>query len=361
MYLIDDYSAPFAGTEGQLLALIEGLIRTGLRPEITLFRESDYINKNGFPCKVRVFKIKRLLSLHALKQIIKFALYLRRNNYKLVHIFFNDASIIAPVILKLFKCKVIISRRDMGYWYTPLNRMILKLNRFFIDAVIVNSEAVKRVTHKNERIPLSKIHVIYNGYNPDRLSSAPSIQNKIIFNRDGKSKVVGMVGNIRPIKRYDDLIRAFALVQKEFPASELIIVGSGDTDKLETLVNELNLTDDVFFLGRQSDIPSIVKKFDVAVLCSESEGFSNSIIEYMRCLVPVVCNDVGGNSEIVEHNVTGYLVEPFNIEELADKICMMLRHPEEARRMAKKADAFVSELCDYDKMINTHLAVYESI
>jgi len=360
-YLIDDYRTPYAGTEGQLLTLIRELDKSEFSPEITLFRESDYINKHGFPCTVNVLNITRLLSFHTIKEIILFALSLRKNDCRLVHIFFNDASIIAPAFLKLSGCKVIISRRDMGYWYTPLTTFILRINRFFIDAVITNSEAVKLVTHENERVPISKIHVIYNGYNSNKFTSPDSGVDKTIINTNPKSQVIGLVANIRPIKRIDDLICAFSRVNKDIPDTELVIVGSGDTKQLEDLAHDLNLRDKIHFLGGQSNVTSIIKKFDVAVLCSESEGFSNSIIEYMQCLIPVVCNDVGGNSEIVKNNETGYLVHAGDIEELAEKISMVLRNPAHAKKMAGKAYDFVLELCDKNKMIEKYAAIYNAI
>lgn len=361
MYLIDDYRTPYAGTEGQLLTLITELDRSKYDPEITLFRESEYIKEHGFPCKVNVLNITRLKSFHALRKMIAFSRSLARNNCRLVHIYFNDPSLIAPVILKLSGCNVIISRRDMGYWYTPLSVFILRLNRFFVDAVITNSEAVKKITHENERIPLSKIQVIYNGNSANVSTSSTPGNDESTFDIGASSRLIGLVANIRPIKKIDDLIRAFSLVSREFTDAELVIVGSGDSKELEELAGDFKLSEKVHFLGGQSNARLFIKKFDVAVSCSESEGFSNSIIEYMQCMVPVVCNDVGGNGEIVINNETGFLVPKDNIEELADKICQVLREPDQAKNMAIKASDYVSELCDKNKMVDKHSKVYDAM
>ena len=118
----------------------------------------------------------------------------------MVHIFFNDASIIAPLFLKLHGLKVIISRRDMGYWYTASRLAILKLNGMLIDHVVVNSIAVKDKTNKCEGVKKNKISVIYNGYdNVDLFSN----ENEIDFLQYGIKEtdlVLGLVANIRPLK-----------------------------------------------------------------------------------------------------------------------------------------------------------------
>jgi L-malate glycosyltransferase len=357
MYLIDTYRHPYAGTETQLLKLITGLDESKFSCSITIFRESQYIKENGFPCEVKILNITHLTNFFTFRKIISFAFFLRKNNYKIVHIYFNDASIIAPIIIKLFGCKVIVSRRDMGFWYNKRNLLLLRINRFFVDSIIANSEAVKRNTHIMERYPLSKIHVIYNGYDINQINTDNSSQ--VVNIKKGDSKIIGIVANIRPIKRIDDLVRALSLVKNKHKTVRLVIVGSGDTLFLNNLTEELGLSDSVDFLGAQTQVLSIIKQFDIAVLCSESEGFSNSIAEYMQCMVPVVCTDTGGNNEIVVDNCTGYLVEVGNIIQLAAKITALLDEPKLGKKMAQNALKKMSAICDMDKMILKQSRIYQ--
>ncbi len=307
MYLMDAYRDPYAGTEQQLFNLIDGLDRSRFTPALALFRPSAHIDQYGFPCPVEVLNIHRMFSPRTIIKMTRFALALKRNNYRLVHIFFNDASILAPAFLKLFGIRVVISRRDMGFWYTPGKLAILRVNRIFIDRVIANCQAVKQVTHEKEGIPLEKIQVIYNGHAPPPDPVDHNARENPPWLNDGKA-VVGIVANIRPVKRIGDLIHAFGLLRRYRSDVKLVIVGSGDTRPLQELARELNLADHVYFTGAQTDIPPIIRQFDVGVLCSESEGLSNAIIEYMQCRVPVVCTDTGGNSELVLDGETGYRV-----------------------------------------------------
>ena len=79
-------------------------------------------------------------------------------------------------------------------------------------------------------------------------------------------------------------------------------------EELRALAGKLGVGGRVIFTGGVERPSRYIRRFDVAVLCSESEGFSNAIIEYMADARPVVCTDTGGNPELVRDGVNGYLV-----------------------------------------------------
>ena len=359
MYLIDTYRHPFAGTESQLLSLINGLDDKKYETFLTIFRESDYIKENGFPCEVTVLNITHLTTVTSIRKILSFAFELRKNKFEIAHLFFNDSSIIAPIILKLMGIKVIVSRRDMGFWYNERNLRLLRINRFFVDAVVANSEAVKKHTHKMEKYPLAKIKVVYNGYDFTGVESESMENTQTLVEND--KKIIGIVANIRPIKRIGDLVKAFSIVQQTHASTKLVIIGAGNNSDLKSLARDLGCEERVKFLGPQSQVLPLIKQFDVAVLCSESEGFSNSIIEYMQSAVPVVCTDTGGNSEIVVDGETRHLVDVGNYEQLASKIIAVLESPRAASNMAKLAYQKISALCDMKAMLRSQSLIYENL
>jgi len=361
MYLIDVYRDPYAGTEKQLYNLINGLDRTRFEPALTLFRTSDHIDKNGFPCPVNVLNINKLFSLRSLSSMISFALSLRKSGYRIVHIFFNDASLIAPMILKMAGIRVIISRRDMGFWYTPAQLAILRFNRLFVDRVVVNSNAVKHITHQKEWIDPDRIEVIYNGYANEVQHAGKAEGHNTLPFRAEHTRIIGIVANIRPVKRIDDLVHAFRVVRQQHPDTELVIVGSGDTRALEDLARQYDLLEYIHFLGAQKEVIPLMRQFNVAVLCSDSEGLSNAIIEYIQTGVPVVCTDTGGNNELVIDGATGHLVPVGDIGRLAEKINRVLEDPEHAAVMAEHAAARVAQLCDLGKMLAQHAVLYNKL
>ena len=79
--------------------------------------------------------------------------------------------------------------------------------------------------------------------------------------------------------------------------------------------------------GSVADIPAFLRSLDIAVLCSLSEGSPNAIMEYMAAGLPTVATDVGGNAELVEHEVTGLVVPSNDEQQLAAAIDRLLRSP----------------------------------
>jgi glycosyltransferase involved in cell wall biosynthesis len=89
--------------------------------------------------------------------------------------------------------------------------------------------------------------------------------------------------------------------------------------------------------GSVSDVPAFLRDLDIAVLCSLSEGSPNAIMEYMAAGLPVVATDVGGNSELVEHEVTGLVVPSNDEQQLATAIDRLLGDPAVAARYGETA------------------------
>ena len=361
LYIIDTYRSPYAGTEGQLYKLISNLDKSIYEPHLLLFNHSDYIQNNVFPCDVTVLGSSSLSSLTTWLALFSAAKKKRDEGFRIAHIFFNDPSIIGPPVLKLLGFKVIISRRDMGYWYTSGYLAALRFNSMLLNGAIVNSEAVKSITHEKERISLNNIHVIYNGYESSEeikppfrnIETSASLQQGVIN--------IGLVANIRPIKRIEDAIKAVGFLKKMGKEVNLTIVGDGDPSSLAKLADQQAVGNNVLFAGSQKEVKKFVSNFDIAILCSESEGFSNSIIEYMQCGKPVVCSNVGGNPEIVVNGFNGYLYEAGDVEGLVDRLISLIDSNELRQRLGQNGQSKVQEEYSISTMLDAHHKVYQTL
>lgn len=369
MYLVDYYASPQAGTEGQLLQLIQHLDRSRYEPAITVLRNSEYIKRNPFPCPVRVLGITRLASMAAIFKVLRYALSLRRENYCLVHCFLNDSSLIGPPLLRLFGIRMVVSRRDLGFWYTPWNLAVLRIAALFVDRYVANSQAVKGVVQQREWVPGEKISVIYNGC-AARLEQGEQVAD--LTKRYGipdSAPLIGIVANLRPIKRIDTLLAAFALIGNRFPKARLMIIGDDGPSQqgrsmrgeLESLAGQLGVSRRVIFTGRLDDPAPLINQFTVAVLCSESEGFSNSIIEYMQAGRPIVCTDIGGNPELIQDGYNGFLVPVRDANALADRLLRLLSDRNLACRLGETARDAVLNHYTPTRMVTEQMACYDKI
>ena len=182
------------------------------------------------------------------------------------------------------------------------------------DHFIANSIAVKENYIKFDGIPKKLIAVIYNGLDFNKFSiSRPKVQNPT---------AVGLVANLnRKVKRVDIFLRAAALVSKTRNDVKFYIIGDGILkSELMNLSKKLGLNNQVVFTGRSHNIENNLNLIDIGVNTSETEGFSNVILEYLASGIPVVATDTGGNREIIVDERNGFFFPVNNYRALADKL-----------------------------------------
>jgi glycosyltransferase involved in cell wall biosynthesis len=152
--------------------------------------------------------------------------------------------------------------------------------------------------------------------------------------------VIGHVGRLKKYKSVNHLLRAFRIVLKDLPDARLRIVGDGDSkSELERLAHRLDIADRVEFTGYLSQEEKVryLNQMSVAVDCSAKEGWGLTVIEANACGVPVVASDVPGLRDSVVDGKTGLLYEYGNVEQLAQKIVLLLRDENLRRRMSAGA------------------------
>lgn len=174
-------------------------------------------------------------------------------------------------------------------------------------------------------------------------------------------KVLVHTSNFRPVKRVPDAIRVFNIVQKEIPA-KLLLVGDGpDRSECERLVRELNLTDNVKFLGKQEGLVEILSSSDIFIIPSQSESFGLAALEAMACGLPVISSSVGGLPELVKHNECGFISEIGDIERMAKYTLDLLTNQKKYELFSKNARARAVNQFDTSKVIPLYEEYYKLI
>ena len=211
LYVLDAFEDPQAGTELQFWTLLKNLDRTQFEPAIVLLRPSEYLESlSNVP--VDVLRITRLRSFGAMWRIIRAAIRARRAGCDVVHLFFNDVSLVFPPVLWLLRIPVVVSRRDLGFWYEPGQLPLLRFNARLVSAVVANCEAVRRAVVATERFMSEKVVVIYNAL---ARQPAPQLQETDLRSQlflPPTARLIVIVANLRPLKRIADAVRALAQV-----------------------------------------------------------------------------------------------------------------------------------------------------
>jgi len=352
---------PNAGTEGQLLQLIKHLPRDQFEPRLLVLQRSELTDSGSISCKVDVLGHSRLLDPRTWISFWRYARKAASNGVGLAHIYFHDASIFGPPLLRAVGIRAVISRRDMGYWYNRAYLCALRVTGKFADRVVVNSQAVGEVTCREEWMPADRIRVIYNGYESNEHSSMTAAADIIEIKNNGLGPLVILVANYRPLKRIEDAIRALSLVAKKGGRAQLVIIGNGDWAPLRKLARDLGVAQQVYFLGARDDVKECLKHGYIGVLCSESEGYSNSIVEYMQASLPAVVSDVGGNREAVMEGETGYRYPMGDIEAFAEHILTLLNDPCLARQLGTAGKELADQRHNLQKMVCSHVDLYFSV
>jgi L-malate glycosyltransferase len=351
MYIIGSLGHGRAGTERNLLTIIEHLDRTRFEPYLVSLQDCEYIQQDKFICDTACLYLYRMFTPSMIQKRKQLSRRMQELGVDVVQTFFVEGHLVGGGAAKMAGVKAIISsRRNLGYSYNLKEKLLLKFANRYPRRWLANSQAVADTISQLEAINRSCFDVIYNGV------QIPALDNAGPANA---LKRVVMVANLRPVKAVDTLIRAAAIVAKSVPDVRFAIVGDGPQRALlQTLADELSLTGQIDFIGSTSDVRSTMQGAKVGVLTSTSEGFSNAILEYMCAGLPVIATDVGGNREAVLEDKTGFLVTPNDHGALADKLIFLLTHPDDSLRLGRAGRKRVETEFSLAAMIRNYQEYY---
>jgi glycosyltransferase involved in cell wall biosynthesis len=237
--------------------------------------------------------------------------------------------------------------------YGVADRMVL---RNFAEVVAVSEEVKQRLLKAGVRE--GKIHVVRNGIDLRPFDAAtPSLRG----NSGDQPPIVGLVGRLSVEKGVDIFIRAAALVLAELPSTRFVVVGDGqDRHKLESLIDELKVRENVSMLGRRDDMPSVYASLDIMVSASRQEGLPIAILEGMASSRPLIATPVGDVPTVVLDDRTGMMVPPEDPSLLAAQIVALLRDSAKRDRLGAAARKLIEDEFSADRMTADYLKVYES-
>lgn len=254
---------------------------------------------------------------------------------------------------------VTIHGQDLQYTIFKNRGCKKKLYRVFnsIDKIITVSSKLKKIV-KNEKF-YSKISVINNGVDLSVFNES----KKGDLRKDNKFLIIS-ASNLIESKGIDLNIKALSRIIKKYPNIMYYIIGEGEERiKLENLVNDLRLDNNVRFLGKLSHIEVIkyMNECDLYSMPSWQEGFGMVYIEAMACAKPVIAVYGEGIQDAIDNGVNGILVKPKDIESLADAIELIIQNPNKAKIIGENAKRTVTRNLTWEINAKRTIEVYKSL
>lgn len=241
-----------------------------------------------------------------------------------------------------------------GKVYALADRVLIRQ----FDRVILVSHAMRRRLPR-WWVPDRRVRILHNALMVESYGSEVSRRARRRCDPQGEVRVLN-VGRLSPEKGQELLLRAVARLRPDYPGIRLAFAGTGPMeDALKQLAADLNLAEQVSFLGYVQDMPALYAKSDLVVQSSFTEGLPNVMLEVAFLGVPVVATAVGGTAEVIRHKESGWLVEPRSADALETGIRAFLQQPLIFAEMAATGRRTIEENFTFGARTEGQMRLYE--
>ncbi len=257
-----------------------------------------------------------------------------------------------PVITTLHGTDITLVGRDKTY------RPVVTFSMEESDALTAVSENLKQETYKNFTID-KEIEVIPNFVDIDRFNKKPVDVFKKLIAPHGE-KIIVHASNFRKLKRINDVIQTFLLINRNMP-SKLLLIGDGpERNDAEAFARSCEACGEIKFLGKQEQMEDILPIADLFLLPSEYESFGLAALEAMAAEVPVISSNAGGLPEINIQGVTGFMSNVGDIEDMSRNALHVLSDHTTHQQFKKNAITQASKF-GIDKIVPLYESLYKKI
>jgi len=353
--LIVQYSANRDGSAFSALLLAEGFLKKGWEVYVVFAFEGSIIPQfQEIGCQVNIVPHKNWLRRSQPLRFIKDVLVEvrnRKNFLALIQQFKPDIVYVNSVVslagvLSARKCgiPVVWHLRELfndvgGEMHAPrmLRPIVGWTFKFFSTKLISNSSVVAyNLLRRKDGVSVIPNAVSQNFFlNPTTREEA-----RESFDLNSSKKIIGLPGTLRPVKGHQFFFEGIApLLRRKREVVVLVTGGQNSTyfEELKKLVFQLDIQQQVFFLGNIRKMPMFYRACDIVCIPSKSESFGRTVIEAFASKTPVVATAVGGIKETVQHAINGYLVDYLDEEKLRETMELLLDNQSIANRIAVNA------------------------
>lgn len=299
-------------------------------------------------------KIRYLKALPIIKNVIKkFNPHILHSHYASSYGLLGALSGFHPFIVSVWGSDV-FSFPNKSILHKTILKYVLKKADVVTSTSLIMAKETMKYTNKN--IKVIPFGVDLEVFTPMKVNN--------LF--DEKDIVIGTIKSLEEKYGIEYLIRAFKFLVDKYPhlPLKLLIVGGGSLENsLKNIVKKLGIENKTIFTGRVpfSEVPKYHNLLSVFVAISDSESFGVAVVEAMACEKPVVVSNVGGLPEVVENDITGFIVPPRNPEKTAEAIEKLILDEQLRLKMGKAGRERVIKLYDWNKNVEEMIKIYNKI
>lgn len=350
------------GCERDAAKIAIGLDRNRFEPHIGVFHDGGFLTTqvNAAAVPILSLPLRSFLNSSFFVAARKMGAYIRHHGIQLVHAFDVPSDIfVAPAARWYGVSAVVTSQLSYRSMYPPWQRAALRLTDWLSDRIVTNSRAVGEILRRSPAFPGDKLYLCYNGVEPATFYPRPEFH---VPEFERGPLIAGALCVMRPEKRIDWLLEAFAAVSQTQPELRLLLVGSGpETPRLLELRNRLELNEVCHFEPTRPNAADWMRDIDIFVNASSIESFPNALLEAMACGCCVIGSKVGGIPELITHNHDGLLFEPNSLADLSAAIRVAASDPDLRARLRKQAVVTAHQRFSMKITLERTEALYESL
>ncbi len=295
--------------------------------------------------------------------IFQLARFIKKNKYDIVHTHSSKAGVVGRIAAWIAGTQARIHtihglpfHHYQNWFIRNFFKLIEKFSALTCHKLVAVTHTIVDVMSKNNLAAPGKFVVIRSGFNIEKYLNfqGDGIEIRKRFDLNENDIIIGKVARISILKGHNYLLSAFELVSKKIPNAKLLLVGNGEFEnELKTVISKMNLNDKVIFTGLipPDEIPSVISIMDILAHTSLLEGLARVLPQAIMMGKPVISFDLDGAHEVIKDGVNGYLIEPENIETLADRIIDLASNSSKAKKFGKAGREFLKDEFSNEKMV----------
>ena len=355
------------GAKTHITSLIKGLDKLIHAKIICFIEDTFYYEVKADGIDIEIFEQKNRADMAVIKRLVK---EIEKEKYDIVHCHGARANFVGMFLKSKIKVPLIttihsdyeLDFKDSFYKkmiFTSLNK--IALNKF--DYYIAISDTFKEMLIERG-FNGDQIYTLYNGIDTDmdiEYMQKEEFLKKYKIDYNGQT-IVGIIARLDKVKDHETFLRAAKILIDDKKDVIFIIAGDGnDKTRLVSLCEELNISENVYFIGFIDDAFSFFNAIDINTLTSLSESFPYAILEGALMKKPIISTNVGGLKKLIINDETGYLIDVGDYKELANKINIFLDDKEKVEEMGTCLYEKVKTEFSSDAMAADHIKIYKEI